>query len=325
MSTLQRSLKHIMLLSLLATASLGAQQPVIVHPDSSPPKHVAFTSTVEVPLVDPGIPNTTLPVVEVMINGRGPYRFGIETGAGFVGVGPGFGAKAGLTAKPGAPTDVVYQVDSLRLGEASFMDFPITELPRGATGVDGILGLPLFRDVLVTIDYAAKKLRISRDTLSVADGKSILELRRAGPFWTMPVEIAGKPMRGVLDTRGTGSFSMVPAIADQLPFEAAMEVIGRAGGAGIPTTEVKAGRLKGDVKIGDYTFTRPTITSRPLPAHFPTEPIVGDGVLRNFVVSLDQRTRRLRLARTGPAVIELPVPTRRPQARPQGDSAATRQ
>jgi Aspartyl protease len=291
----------------LSTSAL-AQRPTLLQPDPSPPKRVVMPGPVEVPLADPGIPNTTLPVVEVMINGRGPYRFAVETGAGFIAAGPGFGAKAGLVSIAGSGGLPSYHIDSITFAGISFQDFQVLEMPRGATGVDGVLGLPFFQDVLLTIDYPARKLRISRDELPSANGETILDLKHSGPFWTMPIEFAGKKMRGVLDTRGTGSLSVVPEIAATLPFEGPLQVIGRAGGAGIPDAEIKGGKLNGDVRLGRYSFTRPTITSRSLPPGFPPEPIVGDVILRNFVVSLDQKNARLRLERAGSTTIELPTP-----------------
>src|SRR5262245_42091208 len=64
-----------------ASAAQGADEPSAV-----PPRTVAMPASVEVPLLESGIPGATLPVISVMINGRGPYRFGVETGAGFVAV-----------------------------------------------------------------------------------------------------------------------------------------------------------------------------------------------------------------------------------------------
>jgi hypothetical protein len=51
-----------------------------------------------------------------------------------------------------------YRVDSITVGAASFEDLPVSGTPRAASGVDGFLGLPLYRNVLVTIDYAAGRL-----------------------------------------------------------------------------------------------------------------------------------------------------------------------
>jgi len=299
------SLFTTLFVSLASAAHAQSGEP---QPDSSPPRRVVLPKTMDVALADPGIPGTTLPVVDVMINGRGPFRFAIETGAGFVALSPTLAETAGLkqdATSGGLPS---YLIDSITFGGASFQGVRAEAIPRGGTGVDGLLGLPFFRDVLLTIDYPARRVRISRDTLPAADGQSIIQLSRTGPFWGVPVDFAGQQLVGVLDTRGTGMLSVIPQVASTLSFATPLRVIGRASGAAIPDAEVKAGDLAGDVRIGQYSFTRPTISVRALPPNFPTGPIVGDLVLRNFTMSLDQRHARLRLERSGSAAIELPRP-----------------
>lgn len=298
---------------LVLPAAAAAQREVVVEsgPDSTPPRQIDMPARVEVPLADPGIPGTTLPVIEVMVNGKGPYRFGVETGAGFVGVSREFAQSAGLE-RDGGPDDFPeYRVAAVEFGGATFRDLKVAALPRAATGVDGILGLSFFHDVLVTIDYPGHRLVITRDTLPTANGRDVLALTRAGPFWAARIELAGHGYASVVDTRSTGLLGITPGVAAQLPFDGPLQVIGRARGAGIPETEVKAGRLAGDAKLGDWTFPRPVLSIRALPPGFDAPargPLLGDQVLHNFVVSLDQRTARLRLTRPGPTTIELPVP-----------------
>jgi hypothetical protein len=266
--------------------------------------------TVDIPLVDPGIPGTTLPVVEAMVNGRGPFRLAIETGAGFIALSPGVAERMGLKSTGRTADMPAFEADSISLGSASFHGVKLAELPRGPTGVDGLLGLPFFHDVLLTIDYGARRLRVSRDSLPAANGEDILQLTRTGPFWGIPADFAGQHLVGVLDTRGTGRTSVIPDVAKTLRFTGPLEVVGRAGGAAIPETEVKGGTLDGDMRIGRYVFPKPFLTVRPLPAGFPTGPIIGDVVLRNFVVTLDQQHARLRLAKTGSTTIDLGTPAR---------------
>ncbi|MBI3790569.1 MAG: clan AA aspartic protease [Gemmatimonadetes bacterium] len=308
------------------TGPLLAQRQVVVEydPDSTPPRRVTLPAAHDVPLVAPGIPGTTLPVVDVMVNGRGPFRFAIETGAGFVGVSPQFAQTAGLTRSGGPDGFPEFHVDSLVIGGARFEDFTVSALPRAATGVDGVLGLPFFHDVLVTIDYPGKRLRLSRDTLPAANARDVLPLVRAGPFWALSVTIAGRPFTSVLDTRSTGLLSVTPEVAGQLPFAGELQVIGRARGVGVPDVDVKAGRLGGDVTFGAYTVRRPVLSIRPLPANFDAPargPLFGDAVLQHFTVSLDQRTRRLRLRREGSPIIPVREPPGFPPPTGEGSEA----
>jgi len=90
-------------------------------------------------------------------------------------------------------------------------------------------------------------------------------------------------------------------------------VIGMARGAAIAPVAVQGGTLAADIAIGRYTFPHPWVTVRPLPPGFPEEPIVGTQVLSAFVLSLDQRTARLRLARSGPDEIPIVRAASRPR------------
>ena len=277
----------------------------VQEPDATPPRRVVMPTSVDVPLLDPGIPGASLPVISVMINGRGPYRFGVETGAGFVAFSRELVTALGLKQAGGSDELPEYNVDSVTFGGASFQGVRAASIPRNARGVDGLLGLPFFQNVTFTVDYPANRLRVVRDTLPTANGKDILPLSRVGPFWGLPIELAGRQFTAVLDTRSTAALSMTPKAAEPLPFDGELRVVGRSGGAGLPGADVREGQLKGSARIGSYTFPNPVLSVREMPPGFPEGPLVGSRVLRNFVLTLDQRKARLRLARTGSATIEL--------------------
>jgi hypothetical protein len=166
----------------------------------------------------------------------------------------------------------------------------------------------------MTIDYPARRLRFARGALPEADGKTILSLTHVGPFWALPIAIAGKPYAAVLDTRSTGGFGLTPESAAGVPFDGELRVIGRARGAAISERDVKGGTIAGDVTVGRYTFPHPPVSVRPLPPGFPTEPLVGARVLSNFTITLDQQNARLRLERANADPIVLADPAARPPA-----------
>lgn len=285
-----------LLLALAVSAPAAAQTPELYRPDSTPPAAVHLTGTVEVPLLPSQVGRAPLPVVNVMINGKGPFRFGIETGAHFIAVSPAVAGQLGLKAVGGPAESPEYLVDSIAVGGATFITVHASGL-AGASGVDGLLGWPFWTGVLMTIDYPAGKLRISGDSLPVPNGKDILPLSRVGDFWGAPMNAAGHQFTAVVDTRSTGGFGFTPTSADGLPFDSAPVVIGRAGGAAIAPVEVKGTAINGDITLGGYTFAHPRIAIRPLPPLFPQAPIIGAQVLSTFVMSLDVARGRVRLER----------------------------
>ena len=300
-----RSLVAALLAAVALTASPVFAQARPGDPEPPAPGIIVMPAVIDVPLIDPGIPGASLPVISLMVNGRGPFRFGVETGAGFIAVSRELVEAVGLERSGGDDELPEYSVDSITFGGASFRDVRVASIPRNARGVDGLLGLPFFRNVTFTVDYPANRLRVMRDTLPAANGSDILPLSRVGPFLGLPIQLGGRPFTAVLDTRSMAGMSITTKGAEGLEFQGELRVVGRSGGAGIPTADVREGRLKGDVKIGAYSFPTPPLSVRELPPGFPEGPLVGSRVLRNFAISVDQRKARLRLAREGAKTIDL--------------------
>lgn len=257
-------------------------------------------------MVNAGTDAAPLPAVDVMVNGRGPFRFGIETGARFLVITADAASRAGLgPVTAGEPAEL--HVDSITIGSAMLGDVHITVLPRAPRGVDGLLGLPAFQNLLLTIDYPHARVRLEQGALPAVDGINILALSRTSDFWAFPIDYAGHTMMTILDTRSTGSFSLDPNAARALPFTTPPRVIGQAGGAGIPTTQVTGAMLQGDVTFGRYRVTSPFLTMHQLPPDYPSEPRIGAVVLANFTLTLDQAHARLRLVRDGAPTFALPA------------------
>ena len=301
------------LLLVTAVPAASAQAPVATpyRPEGAAPVRIDLvTPVVEVPLLLLGTAPRTLPVVEAFVNGRGPYRFAIETGAEFATITPKLANEIGLTKQRSVEGINEYLVDSLRVGNATFQRFTISELPTRATDIDGLLGLPIYGELLLTLDYPARKLRFERGALPAPDGRTILPLTKGdrGHFWRMPITIAGLKTPAVIDTRSSGTFGFTPEFVDSrhIAFEGGLRVVGMAAGAAIAPVQVKAGYLTDAVGIGVYTFPSPLAEVRPLPAGFPQDPLVGTQVLQNFVLTLDQKNARVRLLHDGSNSITLP-------------------
>src|SRR4051812_13176920 len=128
---------------------------------------------IEIPLqLDGG-----MPTVEVMVNGQGPFLFGFDTGAQ---AGPRIDAslveKLNLKASGqvqaidpsgrNPQTSETFKLESISIGALRLADVTVAgrnykNSPRPLK-VDGIVGLNLFADYLVTLDFPAKKLRIDK-------------------------------------------------------------------------------------------------------------------------------------------------------------------
>jgi hypothetical protein len=237
------------------------------------------------------------PVVQVMLNGRGPYRLGVETGSPNTRLTSA--VMDSLRLRPPA------HLDSLRIGEALIRDLQVAGGDAvSQLGLDGVLGLDAYADLLLTVDYPNSRLVLSRGRLPAPDGRDVLRAVRVGPFVGIEVDAAGVKEIGVVDTQGGVGFAVIPEVAERLTFATPLEVVGRAVVGGTAPVEVRGSRLAGDLNLGRYRFFRPRIAVHELPPSIPSHITIGTRVLRHFAVTLDQRSMAVRLARADSAAIE---------------------
>jgi hypothetical protein len=276
-------------------------------PPAAPPAAVDLPAGgATVPLLAPA----RRPVVEATVNGRGPYRFIVETGAPFSAISPRVAAEAGLV--PADTVDPAVTVEAIAVGAARLRDFRVGIVDGPAPGVDGILGLNAYRDLLLTLDYAAGRMTLARGALPPANGRDRLALYLAEELLEFDVTVDGRPTRAVLDTQGSGVFNGTPAVVRGVRFAAAPVSTGRVQGPGIGVQQVRSARLTGDVRVGDVVFRRPIVGIVPMPPGYPEHWNMGGPALAEFTLTLDQRNRVLQLARPGRAPVAPPPALRAP-------------
>ncbi|HYL57051.1 MAG TPA: aspartyl protease family protein [Gemmatimonadales bacterium] len=227
--------------------------------------------------------------VEVMVNGRGPFVFAIETGAPIVLVTERMATELHL------PADNPSSVDSLRIGDLVLRDLPVVKGPELLPGVDGLLGLTAYRDLLLTVDYPALSVRFERGALGEPNGRDVFALVEMGQHLGVDVDIGGRRYPAVLDTQGSAAIDCAPEVADSLRFVSGRVPTGSASIGGQPPVPVFSARLDGDVRLGATTIQRPIVGIVSPPPGFPRELLLGARLLRHFVITLDQRNKRIRV------------------------------
>jgi hypothetical protein len=249
-----------------------------------------------------------MPTVEIMINGEGPFVFGFDTGAQ---AGPRIDVslveklklKATGQAQAIDPSgrnpqsSETFRLDSVVVGGLHFGNVTVASRnyrnsPRPVK-VDGILGLNLFADYLVTLDFPGKELRFDRGELPPADGAEILDYKNAAGIPELEITVGDKKIKAHLDTgNAIGAFVFPTAFAEKLSLAGEPRVVGRARSAS-GDMEIKSVQVKDVIKIGRHEFPNATIV-------FPALGDIGNiGVktLGQFVITFDQHNERVRLKR----------------------------
>jgi hypothetical protein len=273
---------------LLCEAALpGHSQPAI------PEKPAAYTAPLEL-IHDK-------PFVSVMVNGRGPYRFLIDTGTGGEAlVTPELARELSLPvvghAKLTDPSGIgeqrsdIMRIDSLNIAGVEFSDVDaVLHDLYGDTECQGVLGFALFEDYLLTLDFPGRRMILSTGKLDTRAEGSVLPFRMQDGVPIVHLSIEQQQFEAQIDSGGTG-LSVPLKDSGELKFQ--QPPVEFASGESVSTRfEIKAARLQSDVKLGRYSFKKAFVE---INSAFPLVNI-GSTPLQHFVITFDQASELVRL------------------------------
>ena len=292
-----RLLRPMMVLaSIVSWASWHAQQ--ARSADSGP----------KLPIEIPLRMESGMSVIELMVNGKGPFVFGLDTGAqGSARIDTSLVEKLQLkssgqvqaTDGSGRSPQTVETVklDSIAVGNLRFTDVTagsrnFKNSPRPLK-LDGVVGLSLFSDYLVTLDFPKKLLRFERGELPKADGAEILDYKSEHGVPSVELNVGNTKITAHLDSGNSiGAFVFPTTFVEKLTQASEPKVVGRARSAS-GEMEIKQVQIKEVVRLGRHEFPNATITYPALS----DIANVGAKVLTQFAVSFDQQHQRVRLTR----------------------------
>lgn len=245
-----------------------------------------FTAPLEGELLLPTRDCGELFMAAVEINGQGPLQMVVDTGA------------APAVVLTSAAADRLFgrdhpaRIDRVRIGDFEARDCDLRVLGledvRAALDPDfaGIIGFTLFRDVLLTLDYPRRELRVAPGRLDPAVPGTVAYHADPRPF--LPVRAGDVGGRMLLDSGSTGTLGVRRLDGWLLDGEAiALRSSASARGSYVS----RGARLAGNATWGPLTLERPTITTRNK-----STSIVGADVFDGFAITFDQRRRLVRFA-----------------------------
>lgn len=247
------------------------------------------------------------PAVEVMVNGKGPFLFAIDTGAqGGARIDSSLVAQLGLKtsgqaqASDGSGRNVqtleTVEVDSIALGDIKLDK--VTAITRNYNTspnlpkIDGILGYGLFADYLLTLDFPAKRVRVETGELPKTNAANVLNLDSSRGIAIVEIEVGNQKVKAHLDSGNTvGGFILATAVVEKAALASEPIVVGRARTVS-NDVEIKQVRLKDTIRLGGFEFSEPTVTFPAL-----SDANVGSKILGEFAATFDQKNNRLKLER----------------------------
>jgi hypothetical protein len=299
---------------LLAPAEAGAPS---AHPEPDTPGKIELRMPeVSLPLYWFG----KTPVVELKINGKGPFRFFLDTGAQGSVLAQDLAeelrlpvlaeARVSSPGGKGLPAKKV-RLDRVELGDAVLSDVPAyafdrSQLGRGKDAPRGVLSAGTFPGYLVTLDYPNSRLVIRPGELPAADGSRVFAYAAKRPLPELRLSIAGREVVVHLDSGSPGGITLPLELAARFPLASKPVEVGR--GKRVDREVIILGaKLNGQVKLGTYVLENPDLRFQDIPG---APGHVGYEFLRRFTVTLDSKNRRVQL---DPKPAASSTPTRRPK------------
>jgi predicted aspartyl protease len=236
-------------------------------------------------------------LVHGMVDNSGPYTFVLDTGAGATIISPNianklpqdFNGSATIVSSvdPNSINTQFIRVENLSVGSIQFQNFQAAILPEivirspnGQVTIDGIMGLQLFRNLLLTVNYPGTVVRVRQGSLPASNDCLILPVQRSdADLLLLTLDVTGRAVDAVVDT-GNNEFLLLPTSFSNLPFDGPTHTGTATTVTGNLTTMV--GILNGNVDLGCIEVLKPQVTVAGNVAS------LGSGLFSQLILSIDQ-------------------------------------
>jgi hypothetical protein len=243
------------------------------------------------------------PVVDVSINGKGPYKFILDTGAagtilaqsladelklqslGEIRVGSPIGGQS----QPGK----LVKVNQLEMGQASILGFQcvamdLEQLFSDPSAPRGILSAALFSGYLLTLDYPGARIILKAGQLPPANASDVFEYDPAQRLPMIKISVAGTDIEAHVDSGSPRGIVLPKTYAEKLPLATKLIEAGKGRTVDAEFLILKA-KLNGTIKLGRYTLdTADIFFSEAAPVGN-----IGYDVLRGFALTFDRKNHRI--------------------------------
>jgi hypothetical protein len=237
------------------------------------------------------------PVVSMTLNGEGPFRLFVDTGAGgnvllaeiagrlsleSVGTQRIFNPTEGTATEVDIVQVAVAESGPMRLDDLRFLAAHMPQLGDH----HGVLSVHSLPPGLVTFDLAAGTISIAPGVLE-EDGAEVLPYELA-PVISVAGEVVGRPLSFHVDTGSPDGITLPGDLARELTFDGELITVRERG-----PLVVKSGRLRGTVRVGHLLLENPEVQVVDLLSDFGN---LGSRFLRGKSLTIDRDKGLLRLA-----------------------------
>jgi len=238
---------------------------------------------------------THRPIIDVMINGKGPYKFIFDTGSTTHIIDESLNEEFGFKVVGEDPLRTPGAENSLASKRVAIpkVSFPGTNISkdvemnviaiRSMLPVDGIIGGFFLEDYLVTMDYPASKLTLSLGKLDKND-TGVFPFIQDARTLNLTIDVAGNEVEAHLDSGNPLTMTLPYSLIDKLSFKEAPQK-GLPMRTPVASFETWEAQLLGSVTIGNAVIKDPKVRL----AEGYEYVNVGYGVINKLRITIDRK------------------------------------
>jgi predicted aspartyl protease len=250
-----------------------------------PPKVTRLdAANVRVPLVG----TKTLPLVNVKLNGKGPYKLLVDTAANVTLLQMRVADELRLPVLRPGDTSKLVSLKTLEIGGAHFEDL-VVGARAWKEDIDGVIGFNLFADCLLTLDYPRQQLGMRTGTLPAANGRDIFVYGLDNRSPTLEFMIGNQRFNILVDTGAAQGLVIPKATADKLRFAGDLVPGPTLSTFDTAASRSRLGKLAETIKIGIHQIDGLTVHV------WEDVPVLGSALFKDFVLTFDQKNRTLKI------------------------------
>jgi hypothetical protein len=261
-------------------------------------------------------------LVEAPQNDGKTYRFLVDTGSSVTLVSPATATALKQKERRGQPPQTLsvrgannrevqlpaITLKHVQLGEAHFervpaaiYDFSDLSSHLGLS-IDGVIGFPLFRDTLLTLDYPAARLEIAPNPVAAPPvvrqpHSSIIAYNREQPVPFIPVQMGNESFFVLIDSGSDAGLTLNPAGLH--PRFTQGPRVGMIVSSLDGDKRQLVGRLEQDITIGTQLVRQPVVDLTEQRSS------IGGELLQHFRLTFDQQRRLVTMARATDGPVEM--------------------
>jgi predicted aspartyl protease len=255
-------------------------------------------------------PNFPVPVIQVKINGQDSARFVVDTGmSGTILVRKELAdsmkfnvighAMVGDASHKNLKKVQLIAVDSLIVGELVIsnivsitMDANADHIASVPNNLDGILGMQLFSNHILTIDYPNKEIILQKNLSDNDSRKDFIPYNYDNNAIEISVDVSNQNISLLVDTGHRGTITLPKSYSEKLPLSETLQPFGKMATVTNTYTREKS-KINGLVILAGNNILNPPVVFAD--EHSPN--LLGFGILEHFRISIDQLNKLIRFSR----------------------------